>query len=412
MFNVSLHSGIVFRSELKFFSGNSIFWCLSKRYSHSKNFDELNNMYQEMFTPTENKIKPKISQIETIDGIDQVNEELKQIFGDNRNCNSKCIDGTQLETITNQDGRFVINSLSNNPYYNLALEDYIFRHTPLVKNFQSQRLITYINQNCAVIGKNQIIWKEVFLNELKRRNFELLRRFSGGGTVIHDLGNVNYSFINSRDNFERTFFNKNLIYWLNKFTSSKNFKMNDRGDIMFNGLKCSGSAYKISKGKSYHHGTMLISSNLDQFQGLLKPENHKNIQWDTSSVESVRSNITNINLSSTDEFIQICNIGFKDLYIKKENNSNPNLIPSDEIPVYFVNEEDTVNSNIIQTMKELESNTWKYLSGPKFKISLPTINKFIEVEKGIINNSNINGTKGLPFQYLYQIQGNFGINID
>lgn len=389
---------------------------LLKRFIHPKDkFDEFNNMYQEMFTPTDLKdSNPHPNLQPTSNEVDEINDELEEVFGANHT-HGKCLDGKQLESISNQDGRFIINSLSHDPYFNLAMEDYVFRHTPLTAKFKSQRLITYINDKCVVIGKNQILWKEVFFNELRRRNFQFLRRFSGGGTVVHDLGNVNYSFVTSRDNFERTFFNKNLVEWLNKYTSTQNFKINMRGDITFRGVKCSGSAYKIARGKSYHHGTMLINSELDQFKGLLKPKEQQNIQWETSTVESMRSDITNINFSSIHDFIQICNDGFKTLFDGRPEDSKlgpSNSIQPNEIPVYYVNEKETVNEDILQTMDHLKSFNWKFLCGPKFKIHFLTENKILEVEKGKITNSNILNTEGLTFQDFYDNQRDYGLKLD
>src|ERR1700726_4014180 len=84
------------------------------------------------------------------------------------------------------------------PYINLSIEHFLLKNTPL----ESTVLFLYTNRPCIVIGRNQNPWVEVNLPLLKTRrtklrkavedNVELVRRRSGGGTVFHDEGNVNY----------------------------------------------------------------------------------------------------------------------------------------------------------------------------------------------------------------------------
>lgn len=87
-------------------------------------------------------------------------------------------------------------SESTDPYYNLALEEYIFANVKLDKGL----FMLWQNDNTVVIGRNQNALKEINLHYASKMNTRVARRNTGGGTVYHDLGNLNYSFIQDCDN--------------------------------------------------------------------------------------------------------------------------------------------------------------------------------------------------------------------
>lgn len=353
-------------------------------------YKELNNMYVDMFTSNsngENSVSRNNSE-KCKSELDELNEEFDNLT------TFSVLDNRSLEQIVSNPGRFIMQSLSNDPYYNLALEDYIFKHTPFdaMKSFYSERLLFYINNKCAVIGKNQVIWQELYVKELERRGYDILRRFSGGGAVIHDLGNVNFSFLTSRSNFETSFFTNLIVKWLNSNDHTKdNYTLSKRGDILYKGKKCSGSAFKISRGKAYHHGTMLVDSQIGTFSGLLKPKELPGIKWDSPSVESVRSSISNISIKDVNVFIRICKEGFSKYYGSQGENS---------IPVYYCDDYETINEEIKDTINILKSHEWKYNRGPKFKVHLSELleQKTIEVEHGHIISSNDKNIIGMSFE--------------
>jgi lipoate-protein ligase A len=86
----------------------------------------------------------------------------------------------------------IIQSLSNSPIYNLALEEYLF------SEFQDDFLLFYVNDKSVIVGSNQSVRNEVNLEFCKANNIQLVRRKSGGGAVFHDLGNLNFSFIRNK----------------------------------------------------------------------------------------------------------------------------------------------------------------------------------------------------------------------
>ncbi|KAG0672174.1 Lipoyltransferase 1, mitochondrial [Maudiozyma exigua] len=356
-------------------------------------YKDFNTMYSEMFTPPDERTTTRKDHLSDVSGTsesDDLNKDLQDLF----QVDHTPLSGSELQDRVKSTGRFVIRSLSHNPYYNLALEDYLFRNAPVSKEvtnkiYPNHRLLFYINNKCAVIGKNQIIWQELYLPELKRQGYEVLRRLSGGGTVIHDLGNVNYSFITSRNEFHSNFFNELVVKWLLSYDNTLPVTMNKRSDILYDDKKCSGSAFKIAQGKAYHHGTMLVKSQLSKFHGLLKPKDIPGIHWDSASVDSVRSNISNIPLPSTDEFINICSDGFQNDF--RGGNTS-------EIPIYYCDETNSVNDEIVTTMNTLNSDKWRYFSGPKFKVEFKEKNISISCEKGVITDSSIAGLIGKDFK--------------
>lgn len=349
-------------------------------------YRSFNNMYVDMFTPKDNLEEPKTVDpaANAVNELDEINQEMNELY----NVGYDRLTAPELENVVKSGGKFVLQSLSTDPYYNLALEDYVFRHTPISDKFSNHRLLFYKNENCVVIGKNQTVWKEVSLNALAQKGYEFIRRLSGGGAVVHDLGNVNYSFVTSRKEFDREFFNKLIVKWLINKYPHMSLELNSRGDITLDGDKVSGSAFKIAKGKAYHHGTMLIQSNLQNFKGLLKPDYISGITWHCNSVDSVRSQVTNVPLEFTQEFVETCVRGFQNHFQTSDN----------AISVYYCDQNVSINDDIQNTILKLKSDKWKYLSGPNFRLNLGGNKHEVTVQKGIIVDSTLPSAVGLQFK--------------
>lgn len=141
----------------------------------------------------------------------------------------------QLESTATKNEPIIFISKLADPYLNLAIEDYVYSKIPISKTtpFKAHRLMFYTNSPCVVIGKNQNPWKEVNIPKMNQFGIPLIRRRSGGGTVVHDLGNVNYSFMGTKHEFDRFKFVNLIVEAVNKsnITSTK-IKVNSRGDIV------------------------------------------------------------------------------------------------------------------------------------------------------------------------------------
>ncbi|KAJ1308985.1 hypothetical protein OPQ81_004667 [Rhizoctonia solani] len=67
-------------------------------------------------------------------------------------------------------------SLSNDPYFNLSYEEWLFRHTDPTLPI----LFMYRNKESVIIGRNQNPWKEINQTSLRESGIEFVRRRSGG----------------------------------------------------------------------------------------------------------------------------------------------------------------------------------------------------------------------------------------
>jgi lipoate---protein ligase len=190
-------------------------------------------------------------------------------------------------------------SRSLDPYLNLSIEHYLLQNTPA----DATILFLYTNRPSIIIGRNQNPWVEVNLRLLKTGplRVELVRRRSGGGTVFHDEGNVNYSVICPTSAFHRDKHAEMVVRALRKLGVNR-ATVNERHDIVLRDeqadskpLKVSGSAYKLTRLRSLHHGTCLLSSpNIAKIGAFLRSPAKPFIK--ARGVDSVSSPITNVHV--------------------------------------------------------------------------------------------------------------------
>ena len=243
------------------------------------------------------------------------------------------------------------------PYVNLSIEEYLFRKVEVDRPI----LLIYRNRKSVIIGRNQNPWQESNLEELERQGISLVRRRSGGGTVYHDEGNTNYSIMLPRDQFERRT-NARLVANAVQEMSIDRVNVTDRYDVCVGDRKVSGSAFRITAKRAYHHGTMLISSNLAQLKGALRPTPNMNIV-DSKAVGSVRSPVTSLVDSVTNDinhhsFVQhLCRAFSKHYYPCLDHPINPQIIDEHELKK---------NDFVRAGYEELKSWDWIFGQTPQF----------------------------------------------
>ena len=93
---------------------------------------------------------------------------------------------------------FCIDNRCTDVHFHLAAEEY------LLKQKRDNFFMLWQSAPSVVIGKHQSVQAEVDEEYLRQNGIALARRFSGGGAVYHDEGNINLSFIETveRPDFE------------------------------------------------------------------------------------------------------------------------------------------------------------------------------------------------------------------
>ncbi|HKL03998.1 MAG TPA: lipoate--protein ligase [Cryomorphaceae bacterium] len=269
---------------------------------------------------------------------------------------------------------------STDPYFNIATDEYIFKH------IKEDCFMLWQNDNAIIVGKHQNTLAEINLEYVKEKNIKVVRRLSGGGAVYHDLGNLNFTFTRTGDDagdmvdFRR--YTKPIIEVLQNMNVNAEFR--GRNDIVINGKKFSGNAEHVFKNKVMHHGTLLFSSNMPNISGALKVNP---LKYKDRAVKSVPKRVTNIQ-DHLDEQISVGE--FANRVMDHITNTFDDCKPY---------EFTQVDIDKIEAIKREKYATWEwnfgYSPNYNFKQGVKTDGGLLEmnmnVKKGIIEEVKIHG---------------------
>ncbi len=260
---------------------------------------------------------------------------------------------------------------STDPFFNVATDEYIF------KTIQEDCFMLWRNDNAIVVGKHQNTLAEINLDFVKEHSIQVVRRLSGGGTVYHDMGNLNFSFTQTGKTSALVDFQKYtlpIVEVLQKLGVDARFTGNS--DLMIGDKKISGNAEHIFKNKILHHGTLLFTSEIKNLSGALKINRAK---YDDKAVRSIPKPVTNISEHlkyplSIEEFIQTI--------------MEHVLSTRADAVLYEFSKEDL---QAIQKIRDEKYDTWEWNFGRSPNYSLK---KEIETNNGKLE-ININVEKGI-----------------
>lgn len=179
----------------------------------------------------------------------------------------------------------ILRTAVTNPWFNLATEDWIFRDL----DPDTHTLYLWRNDNTVVIGAHQNPWVECKVEEMERDNVVLARRQSGGGAVFQDLGNTCFTFMSGRSNYAQ---NENFDIVCKALAKlGIEAETSGRNDIVVEGRKISGSAFRHRQDRSFHHGTLLVNTDMSRLANYLTPNK---LKLESKGIKSVKSRVANL----------------------------------------------------------------------------------------------------------------------
>ena len=259
---------------------------------------------------------------------------------------------------------------SVDPYENLALEELLFET-------QGEGTTFYLwqNERTVVIGRNQNAWRECRVELLESEEGKLARRSSGGGAVFHDLGNLNFTFLLPRDQYDLT----RQLGVIQKAAATFGIETSftGRNDLVLTstGEKFSGNAFRFSNNVALHHGTILISADFSRLGRYLAPSQMK---LESKGVKSVVSRVTNLGLQNPALTVESMKVALREAFAA-------------EYGAYEPHSWDLVDKDALETKRaKYASWDWKFGTTPAFNVSLENRFEFgcmellLNVQNGIV----------------------------
>ena len=272
----------------------------------------------------------------------------------------------------------IINSPSNDAYFNIALEEFLLYEYPTESIF-----LLYVNAPSIIVGKFQNTLAEINLDFVKEKNIKVVRRMSGGGTVYHDLGNLNFSFhtlLGQNDFMDFSKFTEPVVKVLNQFNVPA--KLEGRNDLLVEGKKFSGNAKLARNDKMIQHGTILFDSDMSVLDNALKINP---LKYKDKAVKSNRTRVINLKEYLPDD------VTIEDL---KQALIGEMLLTNQKTSIYELTSEDIAS---VEKLISDKYNTWDWNFGFSPKYSFKNAAKipagFIEIHLDVVRGGIIEKAK-------------------
>ena len=261
------------------------------------------------------------------------------------------------------------------PHENLAIEKHLMDTTP------KGCCVLYLwqNQNTVVIGKNQNAWLECRTSLLEEEGGRLARRLSGGGAVFHDLGNLNFTFIMPKEDYDLD----RQVMVIQKACALAGIvaEKSGRNDLLAEGRKFSGNAFYQNATHAYHHGTLMVDVDKEKLGRYLSPPKAK---LEAKGVASVRSRVVNLKELAPGLTIEL---------MKKYMASAFTEVYCGEAAVLELTEADWAE---IAALKE-KYGSWEYLYGTPLPFSFECESRFdwghihlqLDAKNGVITRAKV-----------------------
>lgn len=269
-----------------------------------------------------------------------------------------------------------IDSPSNDPRWNLALEEYVFSHMDPKEEY----FMLWQNHNTIVVGKNQNTVAEINTDVVQEKNITVVRRLSGGGAVYHDMGNLNFSFIADAKNMGEINFKRFCLPVVKTLREmGVPAEVNGRNDMVIAGRKFSGNAQYTKHGRVLHHGTLMFSSDLTTVADALRPNR---LKLETKGIASVSSRVCNIC-----EFLpeNVTLADFKQALLR-------NIMGEDSPSPYALTEDDRTQINKLMEQRYSQWD-WNYGFSPRYQIikerrieGCGMLQLSMDIDKGVIRD--------------------------
>ena len=282
-----------------------------------------------------------------------------------------------------------IKNKNTDVYFNLAMEEYFFE-----KFKKDEVFMLWINEPSVVIGKHQNLIEELNMKYCFENNIKIARRLSGGGTVVHDFGNLNYTYITNTTGDTALDFKEFLKPMYNALLNLNiDAHISPRNDFRVLEKKICGHSQFMRKKRVLHHGCILFDSNLNNLRNALNVENKKII---SKSAKSVKSSVANLKeISKIDYEISDFLEKLKNEILKTQEN----------FEIYELTKEDILKIDKIKSEK-YATKDWIYGQSPKCTFILDEERDYtVEIEGGRIEKINIGYDNkfesliGLYFEY-------------